>query len=908
MSSKIALVFVIALLFTFAGPASAQSTEFTYQGRLLFGDAPANGNYDFEFALFDSENGGNQLGSNFPLSAVNVNNGVFSVRIDFGNQFPGANRFLEIHVKQSGSLTYAVLSPRQAISSAPYSIKSLNAANADTAANANQLGGVTANQFVVTTDSRLSDARAPLPDSANYVQNSTVRQPSSNFNVSGNGTVGGTLSANTVNVTSEYDINGNRFVSFPGLANTFVGFLTGLSNTTGDSNSIFGNQAGQRNTTGGANSFFGINSGGFNTTGSRNSFFGAAAGGSNTTGNSNSVVGTFAGVNTTSGSNNSFFGSDSGGSNSIESNNTFLGSLSNGVAGITNATAVGFKASVAQSNSLVLGSISGVNNATADTRVGIGTTAPAKHLHIFGSSDQEIAIQSSDSGGRMWTLQSSRGTSNGNFQIIDRSAGLSRLTIDLNGNVGVGTTAPSEKLQVNGNAVITGNLTVNGATNLPITTQYIWNSITQQPGSSFNIAGDGTVAGTLSGTRVSALAEFDIGAVRVLSNTGTNNLFAGASTGGSNTGFANTFIGAIAGSGNTSGSDNTFLGAGTGFNTTTGTRNTFIGQSSGTINITGSENTALGDNANVGSSGLAFATAIGASSFAGTSDTIVLGKNAGTYNGVSRPADNVLVRGNLGVGTSSPGAPVHIVEGTTGVAPHVFATLVLERNGNNFLNILAPDASSSGIFFGNPTDGNFAGQFNYNDGVAPNGFTFRVNGGFTRMVLTSGGNLGINTTAPSDKLEVNGVIRVDSLGAAGSTTLCRNASNQISTCSSSIRYKKNISSFTSGLDLIRRLRPVSFNWKADGTADFGLVAEAVNKVEPLLTTTNEKGEVEGVKYDRVGVVLVNAVNEQQTQIENEQKQISAQNEVIERQQAEIDALRKLVCSRHRSATACRSNR
>jgi len=29
----------------------AQSTEFTYQGRLLFGDVPANGSYDFEFAL-----------------------------------------------------------------------------------------------------------------------------------------------------------------------------------------------------------------------------------------------------------------------------------------------------------------------------------------------------------------------------------------------------------------------------------------------------------------------------------------------------------------------------------------------------------------------------------------------------------------------------------------------------------------------------------------------------------------------------------------------------------------------------------------------------------------------------------------------------------------------------------------
>jgi len=115
---------------------AAQSTEFTYQGRLLFGDVPANGSYDFEFALFDADSGGHQLGATFPLSAVNVNNGVFSVRVDFGDQFPGSSRFLEIHVKQSGSGSYAVLSPRQAISSAPYSIKSLNATNADSAANA----------------------------------------------------------------------------------------------------------------------------------------------------------------------------------------------------------------------------------------------------------------------------------------------------------------------------------------------------------------------------------------------------------------------------------------------------------------------------------------------------------------------------------------------------------------------------------------------------------------------------------------------------------------------------------------------------------------------------------------------------------------------------------------------------
>src|SRR6476659_11099100 len=105
-------ILLTVMLIICAAIVNAQSTEFTYQGRLLFGDVPANGSYDFEFALFDAAAGGSQLGSTFPLSAVNVNNGVFSVRVDFGNQFPGDSRFLEIHVRQSGGAGYSVLSPR----------------------------------------------------------------------------------------------------------------------------------------------------------------------------------------------------------------------------------------------------------------------------------------------------------------------------------------------------------------------------------------------------------------------------------------------------------------------------------------------------------------------------------------------------------------------------------------------------------------------------------------------------------------------------------------------------------------------------------------------------------------------------------------------------------------------------
>jgi hypothetical protein len=71
-------------------------------------------------------------------------------------------------------------------------------------------------------------------------------------------------------------------------------------------------------------------------------------------------------------------------SNTTEHNNSFIGALSNGTAGITNATALGYRAQVSQANSLVLGSIAGVNGATAYVNVGIGTQQPNRQLHIAG--------------------------------------------------------------------------------------------------------------------------------------------------------------------------------------------------------------------------------------------------------------------------------------------------------------------------------------------------------------------------------------------------------------------------------------------------------------------------------------------------------------------------------------------
>lgn len=103
--------------------------------------------------------------------------------------------------------------------------------------------------------------------------------------------------------------------------------------------------------------------------------------------------------------------------------------------------------------------------------------------------------------------------------------------------------------------------------------------------------------------------------------------------------------------------------------------------------------------------------------------------------------------------------------------------------------------------------------------------------------------------------------------------MCRTVVNVLANCSSSLRYKTAVQPFAAGLELVRRLRPISFTWKSGGMHDLGLAAEEVAQVEPLLVTHNEKGEVEGVKYDRLSAVFINAFKEQQQLLEEQARQI-----------------------------------
>lgn len=324
-------IFMILIFLCTVGAGVGQTTEFTYQGKLSDSGAPTT-TYDFEFRLCALENDCSSPLGVEQKNGVAVTGGIFTVKLNFGLLSAG-DRWLEIAVKRPSESNYVTLAPRQKITSAPNAIRSL------TANDAQNLGGVAANQYVLTTDPRLSGS--------NYVQNTSAPQPGVNFNIGGTGT------ANILNAATQFNLNGIRALSAPGTFNFVVGFDAGENLTSGENNAFFGTSAGALNTTGGYNSFFGIAAGNRNNTGNNNAFFGSFSGANNIDGSDNSFFGMNAGAlnngfnnsffgmeaglkNTTGGSN-SFFGARAGRSNTIGSFNSFVG-LS---AGLQNTTGGG---------------------------------------------------------------------------------------------------------------------------------------------------------------------------------------------------------------------------------------------------------------------------------------------------------------------------------------------------------------------------------------------------------------------------------------------------------------------------------------------------------------------------------------------------------------------------------------
>lgn len=140
-AAKLTILHLLTLLLLTAGPAFAQGTAFTYNGRLSNDGAPANGPHDMRFTVYDASAAGIAVAGPLPVSPVDVANGLFTVRIDFGaNIFTGPTRWLHVEVRPVGGANYTVLTPRQEVTSSPYAIRAQTAGSVAS-------GAVTATQL-----------------------------------------------------------------------------------------------------------------------------------------------------------------------------------------------------------------------------------------------------------------------------------------------------------------------------------------------------------------------------------------------------------------------------------------------------------------------------------------------------------------------------------------------------------------------------------------------------------------------------------------------------------------------------------------------------------------------------------------------------------------------------------------
>lgn len=128
----------IAIIMGLSAPYSARAanTAFTYQGYLEQSAVAVDELTCFKFQLYDAETGGQAIGPLLQPCDVAVDDGRFTVNLDFGpGSFAGQDRWLEITIVEGGNTT--VLSPRQKVTPAPMATYAHTAGQATTATVAN---------------------------------------------------------------------------------------------------------------------------------------------------------------------------------------------------------------------------------------------------------------------------------------------------------------------------------------------------------------------------------------------------------------------------------------------------------------------------------------------------------------------------------------------------------------------------------------------------------------------------------------------------------------------------------------------------------------------------------------------------------------------------------------------------
>jgi hypothetical protein len=323
----------------------------------------------------------------------------------------------------------------------------------------------------------------------------------------------------------------------------------------------------------------------------------------------------------------------------------------------------------------------------------------------------------------------------------------------------------------------------------------------------------------------------------------------------------------------TTGTENTALGFGALYSNTTGDSNTATGSLALLSNTTGVRNTANGfvALANNTTGGRNTATGRGA----------LANNTTGSFN--TADGHNALFFNSTGIQNTATGS-FALIFSTTGNDNTAIGYFALWNNTTGNSN------TASGF---NALRENTTG--NSNIGL----------GNFAGSNLTTGDN-NIDIGNPGVAAEAN-TIRIGTVGTQTATYIAGimgktvprgtpvsiNANGQLGTVASSARFKTEIKPMDKASEAILALKPVTFHYKKDfdpeGTPQFGLVAEDVEKVNPHLVVRDAEGKVNTVRYEAVNAMLLNEFLKEHQKVEAQQATITQLKSTVALQKKDFQA-------------------
>ena len=791
ITARLLTVCLLAGLACIRAGAAPVDSAITYQGSFEDAGQPADGGYDFRFRLFDAASAGTQVGPEIEELGVAVSQGLFEVDLDFGFApfMMDQALWLEIDVRDPAAGGYVTLAPRQPLRPAPFSMLSLASAVDSVDAASLAPGAVGTSEIDSAAVQRRITGACDAGEAIRVVQQdgSVVCA-----NAGGSGGITAVTAGNGLNgggSSGEVTLAADPGVLWTTGGNPVsAGAFLGTTNTQPLELRVADRRV-LRITDAEFDSLRGDSPG--NSPHAPNLIAGSS---------DNRVIGDFAGV-TIGGGGGSPTAMRCGADGASACINTVAAHFATVPGGFGNyatgfgAVAMGVETTASGSESVSMGSGSSASGAAA---VAMGSATTATGIAAFAGGNRSVAsgafsVALGDFTGATGTAAFAGG--NGSL-----ASGASSVALgDQTEASGDWSTASGFQSLASGNGAIA------------------MGEATTARGVAATAMGSFTIA---SGTAATAFGATSIARGDVSTALGQSVVASGlaATAMGDGTNATGDGATAMGVSSLASGSAATATGrrtvAGGDFSLAGGRRALVR-----TATMTGEVDFVGGCNANFGECGDE-----GSFIWADSTDA----------DFISTGPDQFLIRagGGMGINTAAPQSSLHLVDGTaSGGQGNANAMATLDRDATGYLQLLTPVDSESGVLFGDPDMAEVGGVvYRHTQDV----MEFRTGGNMTRMSLTSGGHLGINTSNPgSFHLAVNG----DAAKPGGGSWAAL----------SDARLKRDVRALPDALERLLALRGVSFAYREAAGAmgapgrHAGFLAQQVESVFPDWVSTDDRG-------------------------------------------------------------------